>query len=108
MPEAGFDVALRAQQKVIPLYSGAAPGSEGWTWSEQESDKNMYHSNADDQVDQQKCYRNTNKLLIFVLDVLSRFHKPTPCGGCQYWHGTLKKRYFFAPTTKGEAFSNSN
>jgi acetyl esterase/lipase len=39
-------VALQAQQKVIPLYPGAAPGSEGWTWSEQESDKNMYHSNA--------------------------------------------------------------
>jgi acetyl esterase/lipase len=39
-------VVLQAQQKVIPLYSGAAPGSEGWTWSEQESDKNMYHSNA--------------------------------------------------------------
>jgi dienelactone hydrolase len=39
-------VVLKAQQKVIPLYSGAAPGSEGWTWSEQESDKNMYHSNA--------------------------------------------------------------
>ncbi len=39
-------VALNAQQKVIPLYPGVAPGSEGWNWSEQESDKNMYHSNA--------------------------------------------------------------
>ena len=39
-------IVLQAQQKVIPLYPGAAPGSEGWTWSEQESDKNMYHSNA--------------------------------------------------------------
>ena len=39
-------VACRAQQKVIPLYPGVAPGSEGWTWSETESDKNMYHSNA--------------------------------------------------------------
>jgi acetyl esterase/lipase len=38
--------ALKAQQKVIPLYPGVAPGSEGWTWSEQESDNNMYHSNA--------------------------------------------------------------
>jgi acetyl esterase/lipase len=41
-----FSLALRAQQKVIPLYPGAAPGSENWTWSETESDKNMYHSNA--------------------------------------------------------------
>ena len=38
--------ALRGQQKVIPLYPGAAPGSENWTWSETESDKNMYHANA--------------------------------------------------------------
>src|ERR1700744_2418536 len=37
---------LKAQQKVIPLYSGAAPGSESWTWSEQASDNNMYHANA--------------------------------------------------------------
>jgi acetyl esterase/lipase len=35
-----------AQQKVIPLYPGVAPGSESWTWSEQESADNMYHSNA--------------------------------------------------------------
>jgi dienelactone hydrolase len=41
-----FAIALNAQQKVIPLYPGAAPGSESWTWSEQESDNNMYHSNA--------------------------------------------------------------
>ncbi len=39
-------LALQAQQKVIPLYPGAAPGSENWTWSETESDKNIYHSNA--------------------------------------------------------------
>jgi acetyl esterase/lipase len=39
-------LALRAQQKVIPLYPGAAPGSENWTWSETESDKNIHHSNA--------------------------------------------------------------
>ena len=41
-----FSLTLLAQQKVIPLYPGAAPGSENWTWSETESDKNMYHSNA--------------------------------------------------------------
>jgi predicted peptidase len=29
-----------AQQKVIQLYDGAAPGSESWTWSEAESDSN--------------------------------------------------------------------
>jgi acetyl esterase/lipase len=41
-----FTVALKAQQKVIPLYPGVAPGSESWTWSEQENANNMYHSNA--------------------------------------------------------------
>ncbi|MEQ1586625.1 MAG: alpha/beta hydrolase [Cyclobacteriaceae bacterium] len=29
-----------AQQKEIPLYSGAAPGSENWTWSEQKINAN--------------------------------------------------------------------
>jgi acetyl esterase/lipase len=41
-----FTVAIKAQQKVIPLYPGVAPGSEKWTWSEQENANNMYHSNA--------------------------------------------------------------
>ena len=41
-----FQLTLLAQQKVIPLYPGAAPGSENWTWSETESDNNIYHSNA--------------------------------------------------------------
>ena len=27
---------LKAQQKVIQLYNGAAPGSEAWTYNEQE------------------------------------------------------------------------
>ena len=31
-----------AQQKVIPLYNGAAPGSENWTWNEQENDSNAW------------------------------------------------------------------
>jgi dienelactone hydrolase len=39
-------VATKAQQKVISLYPGVAPGSESWTWSEQENADNMYHSNA--------------------------------------------------------------
>jgi len=30
-----------AQEKVIQLYSGAAPGSESWNWSEQISDSNV-------------------------------------------------------------------
>ncbi|MDR3712192.1 MAG: alpha/beta hydrolase [Puia sp.] len=41
-----FTVAVNAQQKVIPLYPGVAPGSESWTWSETENADNMYHSNA--------------------------------------------------------------
>ncbi len=41
-----FVFSVKAQQKVIPLYPGAAPGSEKWTWSEQENANNMYHSNA--------------------------------------------------------------
>lgn len=41
-----FAILIKAQQKVIPLYPGVAPGSESWTWSEQESANNMYHSNA--------------------------------------------------------------
>lgn len=33
-----------AQQQVIPLYSGAAPGSEDWTWTEQENDSNAWNT----------------------------------------------------------------
>src|SRR3954464_3288240 len=38
---------LRAQQKVIQLYNGAAPGSENWNWDEkfQDSSKNMFRTN---------------------------------------------------------------
>jgi len=35
---------LHAQQKVIQLYEGAAPGSEGWNWNEAENDKNMWQT----------------------------------------------------------------
>src|SRR6188508_205905 len=31
-----------AQQKVIPLYDGPAPGSESWTWTEAENDNNLW------------------------------------------------------------------
>ena len=35
-----FSVALTAaaQEKPIPLYNGAAPGSENWTWDEKTID----------------------------------------------------------------------
>jgi acetyl esterase/lipase len=38
---------LRAQQKVIQLYDGTAPGSENWNWDEkfQDSSKNMFRTN---------------------------------------------------------------
>lgn len=35
---------LHAQQKVIPLYNGAAPGSEGWNWQEAVSDSNLWNT----------------------------------------------------------------
>jgi len=31
-----LSASIAAQQKVIPLYSGAAPGSENWDWEEKE------------------------------------------------------------------------
>ncbi|MEJ7680118.1 MAG: hypothetical protein WKG06_20110 [Segetibacter sp.] len=37
---------LTAQQKVIQLYKGAAPGSENWTWNEAESDSNAWKTKA--------------------------------------------------------------
>lgn len=39
--------AINAQQKVIQLYNGAAPGSESWNWNEQilDSSKNMFKTN---------------------------------------------------------------
>jgi len=30
-------IGAKAQQQVIPLYKGAAPGSENWTWNEKET-----------------------------------------------------------------------
>src|ERR1700729_1720504 len=32
-----FTIGSYAQQKVIPLYTGAAPGSENWTYNEKET-----------------------------------------------------------------------
>ena len=37
---------LTAQQKVIQLYQGAAPGSETWNWNEAESDSNAWKTKA--------------------------------------------------------------
>ncbi len=34
--------SVSAQQKVIQLYEGAAPGSESWTWSEAENNDNLW------------------------------------------------------------------
>jgi len=35
-------ITAHAQQKVIPLYNGAAPGSENWNWNEAENDSNAW------------------------------------------------------------------
>lgn len=37
-------LATSAQQKVIPLYNGPAPGSESWTWNEAESATNAWQT----------------------------------------------------------------
>ena len=39
-----FVVITNAQQKVIELYNGAAPGSESWTWNEAENDNNAWQT----------------------------------------------------------------
>jgi predicted peptidase len=36
--------SLHAQQKVIPLYEGPAPGSETWNWDEAENDSNFWQT----------------------------------------------------------------
>jgi acetyl esterase/lipase len=41
-----FAISAGAQQKVIQLYNGAAPGSENWTWNETENSDNMYHAHT--------------------------------------------------------------
>jgi acetyl esterase/lipase len=37
-----YSLMLHAQQKVIPLYNGSAPGSENWNWSEAVNDSNIF------------------------------------------------------------------
>lgn len=37
-------ITAHAQQKVISLYNGAAPGSENWTWNEAENDHNAWNT----------------------------------------------------------------
>ena len=34
-------------------------------------------------------------LYLGVANAFSKFHKPTPRGGCRYWHGALKRRFYF-------------
>ena len=41
-----LNLTVKAQQKVIPLYNGPAPGSESWNWQQQENADNMYHGNV--------------------------------------------------------------
>jgi len=54
-----YAVNLPAQQTVIQLYKGAAPGSESWNWDEKVSEKNLWntkvvydvsHPTSDDQL----------------------------------------------------------
>ncbi len=37
-----ISLSISAQQKVIQLYNGPAPGSENWNWTEKENDNNMF------------------------------------------------------------------
>ena len=39
-----LSILSNAQQKVIQLYEGPAPGSENWTWSEAENDNNSWQT----------------------------------------------------------------
>ena len=39
-----LNTVLFAQQKVIQLYDGPAPGSESWTWNEAENDNNSWQT----------------------------------------------------------------
>src|SRR5438045_4335002 len=38
-----LSASVNAQQKVIQLYDGIAPGSENWTWEEKESHQNIFN-----------------------------------------------------------------
>ncbi len=38
------NLIVNAQQKIIPLYEGTAPGSESWNWNEAENDNNMWQT----------------------------------------------------------------
>ena len=37
-------ISAMAQQKIIPLYHGATPGSENWAWEEKQLDSNLWHT----------------------------------------------------------------
>src|SRR6476659_2174618 len=36
--------SIKAQEKVIHLYNGVAPGSENWNWDEKENDQNFWNT----------------------------------------------------------------
>ncbi len=38
-----FLASVNAQQKIIQLYKGVAPGSESWTWEEKENSQNIFN-----------------------------------------------------------------
>ena len=39
-----LSASVKAQQKVIQLYTGAAPGSESWNWDEKQKDSNLIYN----------------------------------------------------------------
>lgn len=39
-----FTAGIKAQENVIQLYEGAAPGSESWTWNEAENNNNSWQT----------------------------------------------------------------
>ena len=50
---------ITAQQKIIPLYKGKAPGSENWNWTEGETNKNPLNTKI--------VYNVTNPTLVTYL-----------------------------------------
>jgi hypothetical protein len=39
-----ISILSQAQQKVIPLYEGIAPGTETWNWTEAVNDNNSWNT----------------------------------------------------------------
>src|SRR5258708_7782556 len=97
---------VQAQEKVIPLYSGAAPGSESWSWKEKESSSNAIGVKVIYNISQptltvflpDKSIANGTSVIInyFYTNCIGRtlFFFPAPTfrsgGGT-----TIKRNYFF-------------